>query len=216
MRFPKRRREWLLGRWTAKYLAVQVVPMMQSLEPYEFSILNHPQGAPFFASSEGTLIPAALSISHRDDKALCATSTLPNLFLGVDLERIEPRSSGFVTDYFTENEQNFVRSLPSYCQDAWVTAAWSLKESVLKALGLGLRVDTRQVEIRQFMRADDFDPSPREWEEVEALTQELGDLVFRGYWRRRGGYVLTLVWGNASHGQGNVQPKMHEVNLGSL
>jgi 4'-phosphopantetheinyl transferase len=213
MRFPKRRGEWLLGRWTAKNLAVQTLPAIQGRGLLEFSVLNHPKGAPFFASLEGNRIPAALSISHRDDRAFCAVCTEPDLLLGVDLERIEPRSDGFVTDYYTENEQDFIRGLSSEGKDTWVTASWSMKESVLKALGLGLRVDTRQVEMGSFTQVEDFDPSTQNWEEVDVRIHHLGDHDFHGYWRCRDSYVLTLVWGGALAADGNMTPSVKEVNL---
>ncbi len=67
--------------------------------------------------------------------------------LGCDLEVIEPRSAAFVTDYFTRNEQALVERTSKEERPRLVTLLWSAKESALKALHVGLRLDTNSVEV---------------------------------------------------------------------
>jgi len=67
--------------------------------------------------------------------------------MGCDLEIIEPRADSFVADYFTAEEQKMVAGADATDRDLRVTLLWSAKESALKALGEGLRMDTRCVAV---------------------------------------------------------------------
>ena len=71
----------------------------------------------------------------------------PHTALGCDLEEIEPRSAGFVADYFTQREAAAVAAVPATARDIAVNLLWSAKEAVLKARRTGLRSDTRSVEL---------------------------------------------------------------------
>ncbi len=46
-RFPKRQKEWLLGRWAAKYLLSNLLMDSDTFPFHEFSIHNEDSGAPF-------------------------------------------------------------------------------------------------------------------------------------------------------------------------
>ena len=144
LRFAKRRADWTLGRWTAKcavaaYLNLPAQPLVLA------KIEIHPtaSGAPEAFVDER---PAAvtISLSHRDGRAICAVAQL-GVELGCDLEVIEPRSEAFLSDYFTAGEQALVARAPTADQTRLVTLLWSAKESTLKALKTGLRLDTRSV-----------------------------------------------------------------------
>jgi 4'-phosphopantetheinyl transferase len=128
--------------------------------------------------------PVHISLSHRSGIAVCAVAAAPNR-LGCDLELIEPHSAAFLADYFTPEEQAWVKG-SSY--DDWpqrLTLLWSAKESVLKALGLGLRLDTRSVCIRPTVLERSQD-----WAPLSAWAGQ--DEVFDGWWRRAGGFVQTV------------------------
>jgi 4'-phosphopantetheinyl transferase len=159
---PKRRRDWLLGRWTAKRLIQAHYAAAAGFHPAldSFTVVQDPEGAPYVVSCDPALggsqleygtparLPLAISISHSHGYAFCAvccTNAHP-INLGADLELVEPRGTGFVHDYFTDEEQHALHAVPPALSDLLVTATWSAKESVLKALRLGLRVDTRTVQ----------------------------------------------------------------------
>jgi phosphopantetheinyl transferase len=76
---------------------------------------------------------------------LCAVAP-PSAEVGCDLETVEPRSPAFLADYFTDAEPNLVARTPAAMRDRVLTLLWSAKESALKALGSGLRLDTRSVD----------------------------------------------------------------------
>ena len=93
-----------------------------------------------------------------------------------------------MTDYLTAYEQEYVRSQGEHGSPGWDVAAnllWSAKESALKVLRVGLRADTRSVEVTlgADVRPDGWSPLA-----VRAVT---GDR-FPGWWRRDGVFLLTL------------------------
>ncbi len=214
---PKRRRDWLLGRWTAKRLIQAHYAATAGFHPAldSFTVTQDPDGAPYAESCHPALggshtsgepparLPLALSISHSHGYAFCAVCDIDSapISLGADLELVEPRGAAFVRDYFTDREQCALRDTPPAVNDLLVTATWSAKESVLKALRLGLRVDTRVVQCL-------VPPiQPRMWSTFSidlcggtALPQAEARGGFTGWWRvidnrlRPGTqFVLTLV-----------------------
>lgn len=143
--FPaeKRRRDWRLGRWTAKRL----LAALDGLRPDDrilqrYSLMPLPSGVPV-ALREGTPCGSALSLSHSHGVALVVVG--PGGALGCDLERIEPRVSGFEEDYLTDQERREVAACPD--RELATTLVWTGKESVMKAQGEGLRLAAKAVEV---------------------------------------------------------------------
>lgn len=143
MRFPKRRQEWLMGRWAAKRL----LGCVWCCEARDLIIQNEPEGAPYAVFAKGGLVEGCLTISHSAKNALCGYTRNQGLAVGVDLEQIEPRSPEFIKDYFTDQEVAQIKQCPPDIQPLASTLIWSAKESALKALRKGLRLDTRSVEV---------------------------------------------------------------------
>ena len=201
MRFAKRRADWRLGRWTAKralsaYLDVPAGP--QSFK--QMNIRPAPDGAPevFFGDLEASI---AISLSHRAGIAICAVAA-SGVEIGCDLEIVEPHSDAFIADYFTAEEQQRVAQAPADDRNRLLTLLWSAKESALKALRTGLRLDTRSVIVNPFVPAFDLngwsplsvryagdcsqkdrDNEGRDWE----------DQVFHGWWHDADNIVRTAV-----------------------
>jgi 4'-phosphopantetheinyl transferase len=195
MRFPKRRADWLLGRWTAKralsfHLNARGDP--QALASIE--VRPAASGAPeIFVADQPDRV--GISISHRNGNALCAIAPF-GAALGCDLELVEPRSDAFVTDYFTREEQALVAQAPPANRPFLVTLLWSAKESALKALHEGLRFDTRSVLVSL---PEGVEP-PKQGEEMQLCSRwrplevhcSEGE-VFHGWWRQAGDVLRTLV-----------------------
>lgn len=188
MRFPKRRTDWRLGRWTAKRAVSACLntftdaPALRHIE-----INSAASGAPevFFF---GLQVPISLSLSHRAGTAACAVG-LFDAALGCDLERVETRSEAFVADYFNPREQALIAGAPAADRPLLSNLLWSAKESALKALREGLRRDTRSVTVSlvNFQAGrDDQDWHPLR---VVANTGE----IYAGWWRHGDGLVRTLV-----------------------
>jgi 4'-phosphopantetheinyl transferase len=144
MRFLKRRRDYRLGRWTAKrsvaaYLGWPMHPELLA----SIDIRTAWTGAPIVEIDRASE-SVAISISHRCGVAMCVVAH-STVALGCDLELIETRSPTFVSDYFTPEEQEILHFVSESERASLATLLWSAKESALKALQEGLRLDTRSV-----------------------------------------------------------------------
>ena len=118
--------------------------------------------------------------------------------MGIDLDRVEHRDESFLTDYFTTGEQAFTRALPEHLRDLWITLAWSAKEAVLKVLGVGLRMDTRKVEIRNARNLFKSEEAEVDWKAVSVACTERKADGWHIWWRKRGEFILTLaVWSSS-------------------
>lgn len=213
-RFEKRRHEWLLGRLAAKALVCRLLRQRFgiSLPLGAVEIGSRPDGAPVAlnAALTGALpfpqaarLPLELSISHSRGAALCAAfwrsgdPTAPRA-IGVDLETIERRDAGLFDDYFTPAERRFCENGPASTRDDRSTLVWAGKEALLKATGIGLRIDTRAATC--LPSDDDFpclqlDP-PGPWQPLALKCQAPLDTVVNeaaGCWLAQDGYVMTIV-----------------------
>jgi 4'-phosphopantetheinyl transferase len=212
MRFAKRRGEWRLGRWTAK----QAVAACLGL-PTDFPTLVHIEVRPASSGAPQVFVgnkwaPVTISISHRAGRAVCAVAPGPGA-LGCDLELIEPHSEAFIADYFTIEEQSLVARASAEDQPALVTLLWSAKESALKALHAGLRLDTRSVIVTP---TDGLGNPSKEWEDdtlglnvphpdfplpsCDAVAGwhplqvcHVRDRTFLGWWQQSGDLLRTMV-----------------------
>jgi 4'-phosphopantetheinyl transferase len=186
LRFERRRSDWRLGRWTAK-LAISASLGADPPTAREVEIIAAADGAPeaFVAGRPAQL---ALSLSHRDGVAVCALVARGSA-IGCDIESVENRSEGFVTDWFTEEERAAVQAWPPSARALGVTLIWSGKESALKALREGLRLDTRDVVVHLVAPPGGDGLG---WEPF-TVTGPRGRCPFSGRWRRHDGHVLTVV-----------------------
>lgn len=193
LRFPKRRKEWLSGRWSAKNLLILSDQDYAGLPFEKVSVQNDAQGAPYFSIDGQEELPVSLSISHRDEFVFCALTPMQDVWVGVDIELVETRSASFLEDYFTSREAAAARQLDPNQQARWVTISWSMKESFLKALGIGLRADTRRIEVLGGNLVDFINPGTSTWVPVHISAQDLDSAPVYGCFRNMGQYVLTLV-----------------------
>jgi 4'-phosphopantetheinyl transferase len=180
--FPKRRTDWRLGRWTAKV----AVSSFLDRTPAEIEIRAGTVGAPEVWSA-GRLQTLTISLSHRSGRACCAVAETPAA-LGCDLEVNEPHSRGFISDYFTPNEQEWILQAAAAGQDEFPALLWSAKESGLKALGIGLREDTRSIAVQ----LDSFSAWPclKFW---RRLHLRYGNRDLHGWWKVDRQFIRTLV-----------------------
>jgi 4'-phosphopantetheinyl transferase len=193
LRFTKRRTEFLLRRWAGKYAVARSVGRpMHSSSTSRIELLNHPTGAPY-VELDGR--PADLDVSLSDRAGTAVALVGPRGSgpgtLGIDLEVVEPRTEGFVSDFLTESEAAWVHGRRlSAGEDGWQEAAnliWSAKEAALKVLRVGLRADTRSVEVCVGdQRRDDG------WAPMN-VTSVRGE-VFPGWWRRDGVFILSIAY----------------------
>lgn len=184
LRFKKRREEWLAGRLALKKILQAVVPDLSVVETRRIQIIKAENGAPILQVDSVVPAPLAISLSHSNGFVLCAvTSQTPKL--GVDLEMIEARSDSFIQDYFTVKEVAEIDHHSSEDRAFLSTLLWSEKEAVLKALAVGLKVDTRRIEVdvAGHLMTDDWQTSAVAYEQENSL---------RLLWRRQDHFVFSL------------------------
>jgi len=201
----KRRRDWRLGRWTAK-LAMAAYRNLPADSHILRDIEIRPalSGAPeiFFS---GQPAPVTISLSHCHGVAMCAVAP-SSVALGCDLEIIEARSQSFTADYFTAEEVRLVAHAGADDRSRLLTLLWSGKECALKALRVGLRFDTRSVVVSpdDVERGSVEDGVGREdsfftlqchganrWRPFHVRCS--GGQVFHGWWQSTENLVRTLV-----------------------
>jgi 4'-phosphopantetheinyl transferase len=185
LRYTKRRTEFLLRRLVTKHAVASVTG--RPTDPATLAgieVRNAPSGAPYVCV-DGAPIEVGVSISDRAGWAVCVTSPTGPLAVGCDLELVEPRTPGFLRDFFTAAEQRWIASRAAGDErDMGANLVWSAKESALKVLRTGLRRDTRTVEVTLAApRADG-------WGELTVGASE--GTVFPGWWRREGRFLLTV------------------------
>jgi phosphopantetheinyl transferase len=83
----------------------------------------------------------AVSLTHMDGGAIAVAGIGPGR-IGVDAEPVVLRSAAFVRTWLTPLEQ----ARDGHCARS-VTRDWCAKEAVLKALGTGLKIHPREVEV---------------------------------------------------------------------
>ena len=181
LRFPKRRTELRLSRWTAKQAIARVSGLDVRYETLaRIEVRPAPDGAPE-PLLDGRPAPVSVSMTDRADWAVCVAGP-PGSAIGCDLELVEARSPAFVRDWFTPREQALVAGGE---WDLLANLVWSAKESVLKVLHTGLRRATRSVEVDVDLPGD-----TDEWARFTVRAVE--GAVFAGWWRRYGDFVLTV------------------------
>lgn len=193
----KRRRDWLLGRWTVKRL-VQAWLAQRGVRLSLDAIVidNRPSGAPFVRLPHAVDLEPIISISHSGDLGLAAllpTTTIP---LGTDAEQVVARAPAFIETFFTSAEADAWSQAPPAAQPRLATTIWSAKEAVVKAVQTGLRIDTREVTClpRGDAAVDAWQPVDIRWARPVSADGAPWPAL-EGWWRPFGAYVLTLVAG---------------------
>jgi 4'-phosphopantetheinyl transferase len=205
MRIPKRRADWRLGRWTAKHAVAAHLGL--AFDPRTLATIEirpADSGAPEVYLESG-LANVSISLTHRAGIGACAVAPA-GMTLGCDLEIVEPRTDAFVEDYFTADEQAMLQGKPAAERHRILAVLWSAKETALKVLRTGLRLDTRCVAItfcHDLVYMDQELPesapgspftaprfSVQDWRPFRAC--HAGDRVFYGWWQACDDIVRTI------------------------
>ncbi len=186
-KFSKKRNDWLLGRWTAKNTVKAFLKKSHpGLTFSQIEVRAAEDGAPEVFVEHGPL-PVFISLSHSNGVGFC-TIAQPGTALGCDVEKIEPRSDAFIDDYFTKEEIAGFTAFsgkPELCANL----IWSAKESALKAIRSGLRIDPLLVEVN-FNHSPNFE----NWQKLEVNAPRLSKRFF-GYWKADDDFVNTVLAG---------------------
>lgn len=132
LRVPKRRTEWLGGRFALKRLLSKT----EQVDVKQVEILPTVDGKPMVTVG-GKTYAGAFSITHSHGFAVAALDTQAD-YIGIDLEKVEHRIDAWKTGFFHPDEL-------TGSGDEFLTALWTQKEAVVKLLGTGLSINSFDV-----------------------------------------------------------------------
>ena len=198
LKVPKRRQDWLIGRYALKGLLSEHLSGYHGMRiPLDdLEVRPASDGAPE-VWLRGVRSDLQVSLSHSGGRAATALSPHPQVAVGIDLETVRPRSERFMRDYLTDSERSQVVEAPPGEKDLLVTLFWSAKEAVLKALRLGLTVSPKSVACElTTAKRDDDEWSPLVVSVSQPTLARAGvvgpNTMLSGFWQPLGGQVLTL------------------------
>jgi phosphopantetheinyl transferase len=134
-KIPKRKDEWLAGRFAAKTVINKLLDSSFNLK--EIPITYDINRRPLCLLKDKKYL---LSITHSGDWAAAIVKDEKCSFLGIDIEKIEVRSKYWIEDYFHKDEAT--DGMPAH-----LTKLWTIKEAILKALAVGLTVNLLDIKI---------------------------------------------------------------------
>ena len=160
--FEKDRHNCLITRSLLRF----VLSICTGMAPREIEFIENAYGKPDLKPG-GVPMPLRFNLSHSGGMTACAL-TLDHE-IGVDIEHLHRNVDLSLADrYFTKSEAAYVRNRPVEERQAAFFDIWTLKESYIKAKGMGLSIElnafgfTIDQETRIF-----FDPSlddaPNQW-----------------------------------------------------
>lgn len=180
-----RRVEWLAGRLAVKHAVTTHLSREhgQSAETSAIevrAVASGPRaGKPFVDA------PVEVGLSHSGDFAIAACGSG---LLGIDLE-CDRDVSPLLTQVLEEsrpsgNPAGLLDSIPA-------TLHWACKEAVLKYFGFGLRIDSREVMLTDWLPSSHFS-----WRPGPTLRRRTASSAYpsQGIAQQISGYSLALVW----------------------
>lgn len=155
---------------TAHAMLRRSLSQLVDVSPSDWCFDFGPQGRPELSSSaHPNLSQLRFNLSHSHRIAVCAiTSTFD---VGIDVEdTTRPAPLDVAGHYFSASEVATLRSLPVNCQSERFFQYWTLKESYIKARGLGLSLPLDQFAFELSMNAPigisfgaEIADDPRDW-----------------------------------------------------
>jgi len=112
-----------------------------------------------------------LSLAHSGEQAIAAISRRN---VGIDVEHVRPKPESLLNYILAEEERDPVASLP-IDSNTTLFLCWTVKESVLKANGTGLRRSPRLVRASidwEHQSARVVDPDEKSWDVHFALSEQ--------------------------------------------
>ena len=97
--------------------------------------------------------PLYFNLSYREDYAIVAISNSD--VLGVDVEKIKPLENikNFITTFFSIEEQQLILQQPTEQERlAILFRFWTIKESIIKALGVGFELPLINYNVSEFIK----------------------------------------------------------------
>lgn len=111
-------------------------------EPSTLRFVHNDFGKPSLADAPG----CHFSLSHSGDAALLAIDAVAPVGVDVEIERAMDDIDAMAQAHFTDAERDALQSAAHGARTGTFLRTWTRKEACLKAIGIGLSVDPRQLE----------------------------------------------------------------------
>lgn len=134
----KRRREFVLGRVTARTLLAEHLALAEPDVPLRIG----EDGAP---EIEGVGLHLSITHASTAERSFAAAAVAPHP-VGVDLEVIRPRRPDLYRFVLHPDEYGLLDALP-HDHDAAQVLLWTLKEAALKAMRTGFRCSPKKLRL---------------------------------------------------------------------
>lgn len=140
--FPNKRKSWMVSRVAVKDAVRNLLKQEKDHPcfPITFEIASDEVGKPYLISEFTKDIHISLAHKGKDAVGIARSGKA----VGIDMEIIEERSSGFYDLVFTDNELVLLKDKD---QAEWTTRFWVAKEAYGKFLGTGLKGNPKKLEV---------------------------------------------------------------------
>lgn len=134
--FERDRHRYLVTRAMVRTVLSKYAP----IAPKEWKFATNPYGRPEVANEDAEAWRVAFNLSHTS--GLIMLGVTRDTAIGVDVENVhEQRAAVEIADrFFAPDEVTALRALPAGAQEQRFFQYWTLKESYIKARGMGLSI----------------------------------------------------------------------------
>ena len=141
---PNKRKSWMVSRVAVKDAVRNLLKQEKNYPcyPITFEIGKDEVGKPYLISDFTENIHISLAHKGKDAVGIARSGKS----VGIDMEIIEERSSGFYDLVFTDNELVLLKDRN---QAEWTTRFWVAKEAYGKYLGTGLKGNPKRFEVEK-------------------------------------------------------------------
>lgn len=125
---------------TMLYAHILLLELMESFYGYKWSeliFLQNMHGKPFLKN-----IPVHFNISHKNELVICA---LDENNIGIDIEQVRESKIDISPKVLSEKEMKTYKTLSETEKRYYLCKAWTLKESYVKYLGVGLKYPVNEI-----------------------------------------------------------------------
>lgn len=143
-RCGRRRNSFIVGRY-------MVYQAYRHLYPQFDIAIHQDENAKPVAFHHGTALPHRFNLSHSGEYVVLAISNTGRV--GVDVECVDTTliNQGMARSFMSAEELQQYWALPASQQQTFFFRLWTIKEALLKAIGVGLRCCPRAVSIGSVM-----------------------------------------------------------------
>ncbi|SHL07343.1 type I polyketide synthase [Chryseobacterium polytrichastri] len=142
--FPNKRKSWMVSRVAVKDAVRNLLKQEKDHPcfPITFEVASDEVGKPYLISEFTKDVHISLAHKGKDAVGIARSGKA----VGIDMEIIEERSSGFYDLVFTDNELALLKNRD---QAEWTTRFWVAKEAYGKFLGTGLKGNPKKLEVEK-------------------------------------------------------------------